>query len=92
MKSMMIAVCLVLPLVLNAAGPSAEELALYNARKNGEWRFYERHGMTLSGIYFNGEENNTNLEDVYTAKESTRRIHDREEPPYKKKRKSLWPF
>ena len=48
--------------------------------------------MTLPGIYFNVEENDTNLEDEYTAKESIRRIQDREAAPYKKKRKSLWPF
>ena len=67
-------------------------VAAHYGRIDGEWRFYERHGMTLLGIYFNGAENNTNLEDEYTAKESIRRIKDREASPYKKKRKSLWPF
>lgn len=67
-------------------------VAAHYGRIDGEWRFYERQGMTLQGIYFNGEENNTNLEDEYTAKESIRRMQDRESHPYRKKRKSLWPF
>ena len=67
-------------------------VAAHYGRIDGEWRFYERHGMTLPGIYFNVKENDTNLEDEYTAKESIRRIQDREAAPYKKKRKSLWPF
>lgn len=67
-------------------------VAAHYGRIDGERRFYERQGMTIPGIYFNGEENDTNLEDEYIAKESVRRIQDRDAPPYQKKRKSLRPF
>ena len=64
-------------------------VAAHYGRIDGEWRFYERQGMTLPGIYFNSEENDTNLEDEYTAKESMRKIQDRDAPPYQKKRKKF---
>lgn len=67
-------------------------ISAHYGRIDGEWRFFERHEMTLPGIYFNKDENDTNLEDVYTAKESIRRIRDRDGSSYKKKRKSFWPF
>lgn len=67
-------------------------VSAHYGRIDGEWRFYKRQGMTLPGIYFNVDENNTNLEDVYTAKESLWRIQDRDGLSYKKKRKSFRAF
>lgn len=56
----------------------------------GEWGFYG--GMRAKAIFFNPIPNDTNLEDSKTAERSLQRQQQREAPPYKKKRKPLWPF
>ena len=48
--------------------------------------------MHAYGVYFNTKENDTNIEDIETAEHSRMLQRQREAPPYKKKRKSLWPF
>ena len=56
----------------------------------GPWEILR--AMHAYGVYFNPKENDTNLEDIETAEHSRMLQRQREEPPYKKKRKSLWPF
>lgn len=56
----------------------------------GPWEIFR--AMHAYGVYFNPEPNNNNLEDIETAEHSCMLQRQREEPPYKKKRKSLWPF
>lgn len=56
----------------------------------GVWEFFG--GMRAANVQFNQNPNDTNLEDEETAKRTLIRKRQREEPPYKKKRKSLWPF
>ena len=54
MKSMIAMLCLAIPLVLTAAGPSAEEMAFYKAYKNGAQakkclRVVDQDGMPTVG-------------------------------------------
>ena len=58
----------------------------------GDWNFVGPGGMSMSQFVFNTRPNDTNLEDEHTAEYSRKCQRQREEPPYKKKRKSLWPF
>ena len=58
----------------------------------GNWNFVGPGGMNIEQFVFNTTANDTNLEDLHTAERSLKNWHQREEPPYKKKRKSLWPF
>lgn len=58
----------------------------------GDWNFVGPGGMSMAQFVFNPRPNDTNLEDEYTAEYSRRCQRKREAPPYKKKRKSLWPF
>ncbi len=58
----------------------------------GEWNFAGPGGMSMAQFVFNPRPNDTNLEDEHTAEYSRKRQRHREEPPYEKKRKSLWPF
>ena len=58
----------------------------------GNWNFFGPGGMNIEQFVFNTTANDTNLEDLHTAERSLKNWHQREEPPYKKKRKSLWPF
>ena len=69
-----------------------EFISAHYGRIDGEWKFYELHGMWIRGVYFNGTPNDTNLEDKYSYEDAMKRKQQREEPPYKKKHKSLWPF
>ena len=55
----------------------------------GPWEIFL--AMHAYGVYFNPKENDTNLEDKETAERSCMLRRQREEPPYKK-RKKLWPF
>jgi hypothetical protein len=48
--------------------------------------------MRAEAFFFNPTPNDSNLEDAKTAERSLQRQQQREAPPYKKKRKSLWPF
>ena len=57
---------------------------------DGLWEFFG--SMRAASIQFNPIPNDTNLEDAKTAEYSRMRQRQREEPPYKKKRKSPWPF
>ena len=57
---------------------------------DGLWEFFG--SMRTASIQFNPTPNDTNLEDAKTAEYSRMRQRQREEPPYKKKRKSLWLF
>ena len=56
----------------------------------GPWEIFR--AMHAYGVYFNTKENDTNIEDIETAEHSRMLQRQREAPPYKKKRKSLWPF
>lgn len=57
----------------------------------GVWEFFG--GIMRAGnVQFNQNKNDTNLEDEETSQSTLIRKHQREEPPYRKKRKSLWPF
>lgn len=56
----------------------------------GVWEFFG--GMRAANVQFNPTPNDTNLEDSETAERTLIRKRQREEPPYKRKRKSLWPF
>ena len=56
----------------------------------GPWEIFR--AMHAYGVYFNPEPNNNNLEDIETAEHSRMLQRQRNEPPYKKKRKALWPF
>lgn len=56
----------------------------------GVWEFFG--GMRAANVQFNPTPNDINLEDSETAERTLTRKRQREEPPYKKKRKSLWPF
>ncbi len=58
----------------------------------GDWNFVGPGGMSMAQFVFNTRPNDTNLEDEHTAECSRKCQRQREEPPYKKKRKSLWPF
>lgn len=58
----------------------------------GDWSFVGPGGMSMAQFVFNPRPNDTNLEDEYTAEYSRKCQRQREAPPYKKKRKSLWPF
>ena len=58
----------------------------------GDWNFVGPGGMSMELCVFNPTPNDTNLEDAYTAERSLKRQQSKREPPYKKKRKSLWPF
>ena len=58
----------------------------------GNWNFVGPGGMSIEQFVFNTTANDTNLEDLNTAERSLKNRQQREEPPYKKKRKSLWPF
>lgn len=59
MRSTTFALCLTLPLILNAAGPSAEELALARARNNGAqakecFRVVDQDGMPVPDAKIEG--------------------------------------
>ena len=56
----------------------------------GVWEFFG--AMRAANVQFNSTPNDTNLEDRETAERTLIRQRQREAPPYKKKRKSLWPF
>ena len=58
----------------------------------GDWNFVGPGGMCMAQFVFNTNPNDTNLEDEHTAEYSRMCQRQREEPPYKKKRKKLWPF
>ena len=58
----------------------------------GDWNFVGPGGMSMAQFVLNTRPNDTNLEDEHTAESSLQRQRQRESPPYKKKRKSLWPF
>ena len=58
----------------------------------GDWNFVGPGGMNMAQFVFNITPNDTNLEDLETAERSRMLQRQREEPPYRKKRKSLWPF
>lgn len=58
----------------------------------GDWNFVGPGGMSMARCIFNLTPNDTNLEDSDTAERSLKRQRSKTEPPYKKKRKSLWPF
>lgn len=58
----------------------------------GDWNFVGPGGMSMAQFVFNPRPNDTNLEDEYTAEYSRKCQRQREEPPYRKKRKALWPF
>ena len=58
----------------------------------GNWNFVGPGGMSMAQFVFNPRPNDTNLEDEHTAEYSRKCQRQREEPPYKKKRKSIWPF
>ena len=58
----------------------------------GNWNFVGPGGMSMAQFVFNPRPNDTNLEDEHTAEYSRMCQRQREEPPCKKKRKSIWPF
>lgn len=58
----------------------------------GDWNFVGPGGMSMELCVFNLTPNDTNLEDAYTAERSLKRQQSKREPPYKKRRKALWPF
>lgn len=65
-------------------------LSAHYGKIEGLWEFFG--SMRAASIQFNTTPNDTNLEDATTAEYSRMRQRQREAPPYKKKRKSLWPF
>lgn len=65
-------------------------LSAHYGKIYGKWGFYG--GMRAEAFFFNPTPNDSNLEDARTAESSLRRQRQREKPPYKKKRKALWPF
>jgi len=56
-----------------------ELTSAHYGRIDGEWKFYELHGMWIRGIYFNGTPNDTNLEDRDSFKDVMQRKRQREE-------------
>ena len=65
-------------------------LSAHYGKIYGRWGFYG--GMRAEAFFFNPTPNDSNLEDAKTAESSLQRQRQREALPYKKKRKSLWPF
>lgn len=65
-------------------------LSAHYGKIYGKWGFYG--GMRAEAFFFNPTPNDSNLEDAKTAESSLQRQRQREESPYKKKRKKLWPF
>lgn len=65
-------------------------LSAHYGKIYGKWGFYG--GMRAEAFFFNPTPNDSNLEDAKTAERSLQRQQQYEAPPYRKKRKSLWPF
>ena len=59
---------------VNANG---ELVSAHYGRIDGEWKFYELHGMWIRGIYFNGTPGDTNLEDRNSFKDVMQRKSQR---------------
>ena len=66
-----------------------ELVSAHYGRIDGEWKFYELHGMWVRGIYFNVVPNDTNLEDRFSFEDAMQRKHQREEAPYQRNGKGL---
>ena len=66
-----------------------ELVSAHYGRIDGEWKFYELHGMWVRGIYFNVVSNDTNLEDRYSFEDAMQRKHQREETSCQKNGKGL---
>ena len=64
-------------------------VSAHYGRIDGEWKFYELHGMWVRGIYFNVVPNDTNLEDRDSFEDAMQRKHQREEAPYQRNGKGL---
>ncbi len=56
-----------------------ELMSAHYGRIDGEWRFYELHGMRIDGVFFNAMANDTNLEDKFSYEELLLRNRQREE-------------
>ncbi len=70
--------------------PEGRLISAHYGKIYGVWEFFG--GMRAANVQFNSTPNDTNLEDSETAERTLIRKRQREEPPYKKKRMSLWPF
>ena len=56
-----------------------ELVSAHYGRIDGEWKFYELHGMWIRGLYFNIVPNDTNLEDMYSLEDTMQRKRKRKE-------------
>ncbi|MBQ6327687.1 MAG: hypothetical protein IJI35_01615 [Kiritimatiellae bacterium] len=56
-----------------------ELTSAHYGRIDGEWKFYELHGMWIRGVYFNNIANDTNLEDKFSFEDAMQRKRRREE-------------
>lgn len=70
--------------------PEGRLISAHYGKIYGVWEFFG--GMRAADVQFNQNPNDTNLEDEETTKRTLIRKRQREEPPYQKRRKLLWPF